>query len=53
MPELPVRMESRFNPDELIELGKEVLRIEAEAVLSLVNRLGPTFVDAARLISKI
>ena len=46
----PAAMESRFRPDELIELGREVLRIEAEAVLSLVGRLGPTFVDAVRLI---
>ena len=60
MPELPLRksrpavapaaMDSRFSPDELIELGREVLRIEADAVLSLVGRLGPTFVDAVRLI---
>ena len=50
MRELPVRMDSRFSPDELIELGREVLRIEAEAVLSLVSRVGPTFVDAVRLI---
>ena len=60
MPELPLRkslpavapaaMDSRFSPDELIELGREVLRIEAEAVLSLVGRLGPTFSDAVRLI---
>ncbi len=50
MLELLVRMDSRFNPDELIELGREVLRIEAEAVLSLVGRVGPTFVDAVRLI---
>ena len=60
MPELPLRkshsavapaaMASRFSPDELIELGREVLRIEADAVLSLVGRLGPTFVDAVRLI---
>ena len=50
MRELPVRIDSRFSPDELIELGREVLRIEAEAVLSLVSRVGPTFVDAVRLI---
>ena len=60
MPELPLRkslpavapaaIDSRFSPDELIELGREVLRIEAEAVLSLVGRLGPTFSDAVRLI---
>ena len=60
MPNLPLRrspptvapaaMDSRFSADELIELGREVLRIEAEAVLSLVGRLGPTFSDAVRLI---
>ena len=60
MPELPAReypssipptnMTSRFNADELIELGREVLRIEAESVLSLVGRLGPAFADAVRLI---
>lgn len=38
--------------DELLELGREVLRIEAEAVLSLVERLGPQFVDAVRLVLK-
>ena len=36
--------------EELIELGREVLRIEAHAVLSLVDRLGPSFVEAVRLI---
>ncbi|MDO8450891.1 MAG: KpsF/GutQ family sugar-phosphate isomerase [Rhodoferax sp.] len=35
---------------ELLELGREVLRIEADAVLSLVDRLGPGFVQAVRLI---
>ena len=60
MPELPAReypsstsptnMTSRFDADELIELGREVLRIEAESVLSLVGRLGPAFADAVRLI---
>lgn len=36
--------------DELLELGREVLRIEAEAVLSLAPRLGAGFVEAVRLI---
>lgn len=36
--------------DELLELGREVLRIEADAVLGLVGRLGPSFVEAVRLI---
>jgi arabinose-5-phosphate isomerase len=39
-----------FPADELLELGREVLRIEAHAVLSLGDRLGPGFVDAVRLI---
>ncbi|MDO8264587.1 MAG: KpsF/GutQ family sugar-phosphate isomerase [Gallionella sp.] len=44
MPETP------FSANELLELGREVLRIEADAVLRLVDRLGPGFVDAVRLI---
>ena len=36
--------------EELLELGREVLRIEAEAVLGLVGRLGPSFVEAVRLV---
>ena len=36
--------------DELLELGREVLRIEASAVLSLVDRLDGSFVEALRLI---
>lgn len=39
-----------FTDDELLELGREVLRIEADAVLSLIDRLGPGFVQAVRLI---
>ena len=39
-----------FAADELIELGREVLRIEADAVRSLVDRIGPSFVEALRLI---
>ena len=39
-----------FSADELLELGREVLRIEADAVLALVDRLGPAFVDAVRLM---
>jgi arabinose-5-phosphate isomerase len=42
--------EKTLATDELLELGREVLRIEANAVLSLVDRLGPSFVDALRLI---
>ena len=39
-----------FDADELMELGREVLRIEADAVRSLVDRIGPEFVEALRLI---
>ena len=39
-----------FSADELLELGREVVRIEADAVLALVDRLGPAFVDAVRLM---
>ena len=42
--------DASFAADELLELGREVLRLEADAVLSLVDRLGPSFVDALRLI---
>ena len=38
--------------DELLELGREVLRVEADAVSSLVARLGADFVQAVRLILK-
>lgn len=36
--------------DALLKLGREVLRIEADAVLGLVDRLGPSFVEAVRLV---
>ena len=36
--------------DELLELGREVLRIESDAVLALAGRLDHGFVDAVRLI---
>lgn len=39
-----------FTDDELIGLGREVLRVEADAVSSLVTRLGAEFVRAVRLI---
>ena len=39
-----------FTDDELLETGREVLRVEAEAVLSLITRLGPGFAQAVRLI---
>ena len=39
-----------FAAEELLELGREVLRIEADAVLGLVGRLGPSFVEAVRLV---
>ncbi len=47
--EKPAPVTSLSN-DELLELGREVLRIESEAVLSLVERLGPSFVKAIHLI---
>ena len=60
MPEIPVRetpssiapgpMASRFSSDEMIDLGREVLQIEADAVHTLVDRLGSAFVGAVRLI---
>ena len=46
----PGPLASRVTSDDMIELGREVLRIEADAVLTLVDRLGPAFVDAVRLI---
>ncbi len=46
----PIMPNKSLTSDELIELGREVLRIEAHAVLSLVDRLGPSFVEAVRLI---
>ena len=42
--------DTSFAADELLELGRDVLRLEADAVLSLVDRLGPSFVEALRLI---
>ena len=46
----PGPLASRVTSDEMIELGREVLRIEADAVLTLVDRLGPAFVEAVSLI---
>jgi len=40
----------QFTNDDLLELGREVLRIEADAVLSLIDRLDSSFVAAAHLI---
>lgn len=38
-------------PDaRILERGREVLRIESESVSALAGRLGPTFVEAVRLI---
>jgi len=42
--------DASFAADELLELGREVLRLEADAVHSLIDRLGPSFVEALRLI---
>ncbi len=42
--------EITLTAEELIETGREVLRIEAHAVLSLIDRLGPSFVEAVRMI---
>lgn len=39
-----------FAAEELLELGRDVLRIEADAVYKLVDQLGPSFVAALRLI---
>lgn len=39
-----------FVANELLELGREVLRVEADAVRSLVDRLDTSFVEALRLI---
>lgn len=36
--------------DELLERGREVLRVEGRAVLDLVDRLGPPFLEAAERI---
>jgi len=46
----PDPLASRVTSGEMIELGREVLRTEADAVLSLVDRLGHAFVEAVRLI---
>jgi arabinose-5-phosphate isomerase len=42
--------DTSISDNDLLELGREVLRVEADAVLRLVDRLGPSFVDALRLI---
>lgn len=39
-----------YSSQDLLEIGREVLQIESEAVLSLANRLGDGFVAAIRLI---
>ena len=39
-----------LSSEDLLEMGREVLRIESQAVLHLVERLGSGFVDAVRLI---
>ena len=43
-------LDKYFVADELIEIGREVLRVEADAVRSLVDRIGSSFVEALRLI---
>lgn len=47
---VPTSSASPISAEELLELGREVLRIEADAVLALVDRLGSGFVEAVRLI---
>lgn len=42
--------QSIASDSELLELGREVLRTEAEAVLGLVDKLGEPFLAAVRLI---
>jgi arabinose-5-phosphate isomerase len=41
---------TQLSPDALIELGREVLRIESDAVRNLIGRLGIDFVSAVQLI---
>jgi arabinose-5-phosphate isomerase len=41
-----------FSDEALIELGREVLQVESDAVASLIGRLGKDFVHAVRLILK-
>ncbi len=43
-------IEPEFSNQKLIELGRDVLRIEAEAVLGLVDRLDAEFADAVRMV---
>jgi arabinose-5-phosphate isomerase len=40
--------DTRLDDDDVMELGREVLEIEADAVLALRTRIGKTFVDATR-----
>lgn len=39
---------TKLDDDDVIRIGRDVLEIEAEAVLALRSRLGPTFVNACR-----
>ena len=41
---------NHLSQPEQLQLGREVLRIEADAVLSLVKRLGPEFCEAVELL---
>lgn len=54
-PRAPIRPPSGGHPDplndrELLDLAREVLRMEAEAVAALAGRVGEPFVRACRLI---
>ena len=41
---------ARLNPDRLLAIARDVMQIEADAVLGLRARLGPTFAAAAQLL---
>ncbi len=41
---------SRVPPDTLVELAREVLRIEADAVIAMMDRLGADFIAAVDLV---
>ena len=47
---LPPRMTSNINDSELLRIGLNVVRIEAEAVAALAGRIDASFVAACRLM---
>lgn len=46
----PDQTNAAVSPQELLELGRDVLRVEAQAIAGLVDRLGSSFLESLQLL---